>query len=427
MAMQPAPERKSAEQQAAEEQQAARERAAEERAARERAARERAAEEQAAEEQAAEEQADQQARSLSMARRLLASSNAATTLLEIDSAHDQLSAFDLPFFQEQAQLERERFLTEVLAAAGRGLLDSFTNLINADDLWDRLARSGHSLRQQQAESPHPYLFRMELAELLSQHIPEVLRGLGYQPPPPSEEWTRLVQHSVQRLLTASQDGETSATNSAKARQELIFFTWRLRTLVEAGEQALNEDKRDESRSSEILHSLRTVVTSARNRAIPAALAAGASAAVAGAAGGPAGIGIAFLSGGAASLLASATEAAATAWLADPGHGDAPMMQAALLLTTELGALDGCIDLMRSATRANVESIRFIIRRGVFQILQDAAGYTVPVRNFLWDWGKALLSELGKDTFRVDEAHELVDVARKAIATGSQERAFPSPG
>src|ERR1700685_2053205 len=160
MAMQPAPERKSAEQQAAEEQQAARERAAEERAARERAARERAAEEQAAEEQAAEEQADQQARSLSMARRLLASSNAATTLLEIDSAHDQLSAFDLPFFQEQAQLERERFLTEVLAAAGRGLLDSFTNLINADDLWDRLARSGHSLRQQQAESPHPYLFRM---------------------------------------------------------------------------------------------------------------------------------------------------------------------------------------------------------------------------------------------------------------------------
>ena len=398
-ALQPEPARRTAEQQAAEQQ---------------------AAEQQAAEQQAAEQWGtEQQALDLSMARKLVESSNIATAVLEADAAHSRLSVYDLPFFQEQAQLEREQFLTGMLAAAGRGLLDSFVDLLNADDLWDRLARNDQALGQKLASAPHPFLLRMELAELLTHHIPELLLSLGYQPPPPSEEWTDLVQKSVQRLFTGGQGDGTSARSSERARQELIFFTRRLRTLVEAAEQKRGADEKDDDpQSSEFLHSLRTIVTAARNRAVPAALAAGASAAVAGAAGGPAGIGIAFLSGGAASLFASATEAAATAWLAEPGHGDAPVMSTSLVITTDLGALDGCIDLMRSATYANIESIRFIVRRGVFQTLQDAADCTVPVRDFLWEWSKVLLSLLDTEPFAFAEAHQTVDLARQAVAGAS---------
>jgi hypothetical protein len=362
---------------------------------------------------------EEQTVDLSMARKLAESSNKAAAVLEIDAAHSQLSAYDLPFFKEQAQLEREQFLAEMMTAAGRGLLDSFTDVLNADDLWERLAHSERIIGQELANTPYPFRFRMELAELLTQHIPEVLRALGYRPPPPSDEWASVVQNSVHRLLPVSQDdGELSRT-SAKARQELIFFTRRLRTLVEAAEQNLRADENnDESRSTVFLHSLRTIVTSARNRAIPTALAAGASAAVIGAAGGPGGIGIAFLSGGAASLFASATEAAATAWLADAGQGDTPPMSVSWAIRTDLGALDGCIDLMKSATSATIEGIRFIIRRGVFQTLQDAAGSTVPVRELLWEWSEALLLLLGAEPFPISEAHQIVNAAREVLARTS---------
>jgi hypothetical protein len=367
-------------------------------------------------EAAGPEAAESAAPGLSMARKLMESSNTATALLEIDAAHDRLSVYDLPFFKEQAQLERENFIAEMMTAAGRGLLDSFTDLLNAGDIWAHLARNDSALGQELASTPHPYRFRMELAELLTQHIPEVLRVLGYSPPPPSEEWVVLVQNSVQRMLTANQDNATLAGNSARARQQLISFTWRLRALVEAAERVLGEDeKNDESRSSNLLHSLRTMIKAARNRAIPTALAAGASAAVAGIPGGPAGIGIAVLSGATASLLASATEAAATAWLADSGNGDTPVMSTLLVMKTDLGALDGCIDLMRSATHSTNESIRFIIRRGIFQTLQDAADATVPVRDFLWEWSKVLLSLLDAETFSVDDAHQIVNVARETFA------------
>jgi hypothetical protein len=372
----------------------------------------RAAEQRAAEQRAAESDA----LGLSMARKLVESSNTATAVLEVDAAHNRLSAYDLPFFQEQAQLEREQFIAELMTAAGRGLLDSFTDLLNADDIWARLAGNDRKLEQELANTPHPFRIRMELAELLTQHIPEVLRVLGYSPPPPSEEWTDLVQNSVQRLLTVGQDGATFERNSAKARQELMFFTHRLRALVEAAEHDLRAaGKNDEPRSGIILHSLRTIITSARNRAIPTALAAGASAAVVGIPGGPTGMGIAFLSGGAASLLASATQAAATAWLADSGHGDTPVMPASLMIKADLGALDGCIDLIRSATNTTIESIRFIIRRGIFQTLQDAAGATVPERDFLWEWSKALLSLLDAEKFSVDDAHQIVNAASEIFA------------
>ena len=126
------------------------------------------------------------------------------------------------------------------------------------------------------------------------------------------------------------------------------------------------------------------------------------------------MGIGFLSGGAASLLASATEAAATAWLAEAGQGDAPLVSVPLV-RIDIEALDECIDLMRSATSATIENIRFIIRRGVFQTLQDAADATVPVRDFLWNWGKQLLSLLDEEAPSADEAHEILDRARARLA------------
>jgi hypothetical protein len=381
-----------------------------------RAARQQA--EQQTEQQAAEQQAaESEALGLSMARELVESSNTAAAVLEIDAANDRLSAYDLPFLKEEAKLEREQYIAALMAAAGRGLLNSFQAFLHADDLWARLGHNERTLRQELVNTPSPFRSRMELAELLTQHIPEILQTLGYMPPPPSEEWTDRIQNSMQRLFTVGQDDVTFAGNSAIARHQLISFTMRLEDLVQAAEHTLEGDeKNDESRFSNLLHSLRTVITAARDRAIPTALAAGVSAAVAGVPGGPAGMGIALLSGSVASLLASATEAAATAWLANSGREDTPVMSASLVIKTDLGALDGCIDLMRSATDATIESIRFIIRRGVFQTLQDAADAPVPVRDFLFEkWSRALLSRLDDETFSVDKAHQIVDVARKVLA------------
>ena len=51
-----------------------------------------------------------------------------------------------------------------------------------------------------------------------------------------------MQDSVHRLLTVSQENVPLARNSARSWQELIFFTWRLRSLVEAAERSLNENE-----------------------------------------------------------------------------------------------------------------------------------------------------------------------------------------
>ena len=118
--------------------------------------------------------------------------------------------------------------------------------------------------------------------------------------------------------------------------------------------------------------------------------------------------VGLLSGGAASLLASVTEAAATAWLAE---ADAPVVPPSLTVRIDIEALDGCIEMIRSATSYNIENVRFIIRRGVFQTLQDAADSSISVRDFLWDWTKELLSLLDDKAFSVTEAHQIVDRAR----------------
>ena len=122
-----AAEREAAERQAAAELEAAELEAAERRAAAEMEARERVA--------------SQQAADLALSRRLVQASNTATAVLEADAAftkvaQSRLPAFDLPFFEEQAQIDREPYLERMMTAAGRGLLDAFTDLFHADGLWD---------------------------------------------------------------------------------------------------------------------------------------------------------------------------------------------------------------------------------------------------------------------------------------------------
>jgi hypothetical protein len=362
---------------------------------------------------AEERAADAQARDLVLARQLVQSSNNAAAVLEVDAAHDLLSIYDLPFFQEQEKLDRDEYLQHLMASAARGLLNSFTDILDSAELWDRLASNEGSI----SRGVIPFQQRMELAELIGQNLPEVLLLLDYRPPPPAEQWVDLVQNSMRCLLTASPYDASLAKNSVKARQELIFFTWRLRSLVEAAEQNLEAVRGgDEPQSGAFLDSLRAILVAARKRAIPTALAAGAEAAVAGVAGGPAGIGIAFLSGGLASLLGTATEAAATRWLGGASHADIPAMPASRVVEADLGALDGCVELMRSASGATRNDIRFIIRRGVFQTLQDAADFTVPVREFLWRWSSDLLTALDhSDDFPVGEAHQFIEQARTCLA------------
>ena len=79
--------------------------------------------------------------------------------------------------------------------------------------------------------------------------------------------------------------------------------------------------------------------------------------------------VGLLSGGAASLLASVTEAAATAWLAE---ADAPVVPPSLTVRIRHRGVDGCIEMIRSATSYNIENVRFILPPWSFQTLQDAA-------------------------------------------------------
>lgn len=382
-----------------------------------------AAKEKAKQRAAEEREAEQQAASLSISRQLVRSSNTAAAMLEADAAYNKLatgglSVYEQPFFQEEEQFDREQYLAKMMTRAARGLLDAFTDLLNAHEVWDSLAHSELTLRQALRETPSPYRFRMELAELLTQHIPEVLLTLGYHPPPPSEEWADLVQNSVQRLLSATDGNMALARNSAKAHQELAFFTWRLRELVEAAEQSLEEEgKKDKSRFAALRHFLRPAVSGARNRAVPAALASGIRAAAVGVPGGPPGMTAAFLTGSVGSLLETATEAGATALLAERGHEDAPLISASRAVRADIAALGDCIELMRSATSTTIDNVRFIIRRGVFRTLEDSGDCPIPMRDFLWNWSKDLLSLLEAEEFSVD-------VALKVLARAKAEFAEP---
>lgn len=416
-------------------QRATQQEAAEREAARQRiiqreAAEQKAAEREAARQRAAErEVAEEQALTSSISRKLVRASNQATVVLEEDAAYSKLAysrlrARDLPFFQEQAQLEREQYLTQMMITAGRGLVDAFTDLLNARTFWDRMASSENKTGQALAKATCPFRVRMELAELLTHHIPELLLNLGYRPPPPTEIWADRLQNSVLELLTAHEDTKAFARNSAKVQQELIFFTRRLRALVEAAERSKTAaGEHDKPRSGRFLHSLRAVISEARSRAVPAALAAGVGAAVVGAGGGPDVMGMAFLSSGAASLLGTTTEAAAMTWLEQEGlHGDTSAISTSQLVQVDIGALDDCIELMRSATSNTIEGIRFIIRRGVFQVLQDAADYSITVRDSLWNWSTDLLSLVDSATFPTDEAHQMVRSVREIVANASGSEA-----
>ena len=435
-AAQPAPDRRAVEEQAAgfgilgEDRDDARQETAEEQAARRRADEERADEEWAARRRAARQEAvEEYAPGLSISRKIMDAHNTATAVLESDAAFSKLaygrssSVLDLPFFTEEARLEREQYLARYMIAAGRDLLGAFTELLNTPSIWNRLASSERMMGWGLANAPSPHRARMELAELLEQHIPEVLLALGYRPPPQAEEWADLVQNPVQNMLSVGENEEAFASNSARAQEGLTFFNRRLRSCIEAAEASQEQDGREgSSRFGAAQSSLRTFVLAARNRAIPAALAAGVGGAVIGAPGGPVGMGIGALTGSAASLLTRATEAAATALLAEKGpQGDTPVMAAAQMIRADIEALDECVELIRSSDPTTIESIRFIIRRSVFQILQDAAFCKPPIRDSLENCAKALLSLFGADEFLTDEArqaneaHQVVDIARKLFA------------
>lgn len=128
------------------------------------------------------------------------------------------------------------------------------------------------------------------------------------------------------------------------------------------------------------------------------------------------MGIGALSSASASLIGTVTEAGATALLAKKGpQGDTPVMATARVVRADVEALGECVEFMGSATSTQVESIHFMIRRGVFQTLQDAASYSVPVREKLWKLSGALLSLLDAETFLPDKASQIVDAVRKLFA------------
>ena len=273
-AAQPAPDRRAAEEQAAgfgilgEDREDARQETTEERAAEERAAEERAARLEAAEEYSL---------GLSISRKIMDAHNTATDVLESDAAFSKLaygrlsSVLDLPFFTEEARFEREQYLAGYMIAAGRDLLGAFTELLNTPSIWDRLAKSERMMGRALANVPSPYRARMELAELLEQHIPEVLLALGYRPPPPAKEWADLVQSPVQSMISVGENEEAFASNSAKAQEGLRFFNRRLRSCIEAAEASQEQDEQvGSSRFGAAQSSLRTFVLAARNRAIPTA-------------------------------------------------------------------------------------------------------------------------------------------------------------
>jgi hypothetical protein len=218
---------------------------------------------------------------------------------------------------------------------------------------------------------------------------------------------------MQVVLAAGRDAAAVARNAERARQELAFFNQGLRAIVGEAERALGADGADLAGRPQ-LPRLRAAILSARSKAVPAALAAGASAAFAGMAAGPAAMGTAVPSGSIAALAAAATEAAATAMLAEhsPPGVTTSLVQ---LAHTDLDALDDCAELLRSAAPAALERASFMLRRGVFQTMQDCAGCSFGVRDFLLEWSRAFMRRLDSGELSAEDAHVLVNGARLALA------------
>jgi hypothetical protein len=300
---------------------------------------------------------------LEISRRLVKASNNTTAVLEADAAFSKLVDYslphDLPFFERQERLDREYALVALMTAAGRDLMDAFTDLLNARQIWESFASSEQKLGRALASAPDPFRLRMQVAELLSQYLPEVLRSLGYRPPPPAEEWTDLVKRPVHMMLLADGEQATFARNSAKAQYELTFFTRRLRELVEDAEASLEDNQHEDPNSGAFRRYLRAALSAARNRAIPAALGAGVAGAVAGAAGGPAGMAVGAAVGSGTEAIKTIAETAAAGWLADAGpQGVDSAMSPLWVVWADIKTVDDCVKLMESSTDSRHREMPF---------------------------------------------------------------------
>ncbi len=349
--------------------------------------------------------------------RLVGASNKTIDALSKDEEYNRFLAHPLPhrlpFYEKLVGRDYERSIAARMTEAGRQLVDALTDLLDAREIWDRFASDEQLMEQVLAQ---PFRLRAELAEAISQSLPILLNNLGYHSPPPADEWTNRIQKPLFNMLHSDGNAAAFAHNSANARYELLCFKMRLSELVEDAEEGLEQDKHGKGeKSGRFRHRLRGTLSAALTRALPAALAAAVSGLITGAPAGPAGmVATAATSGGVAALKA-VIETVVTTWLAEIGpYRDTSAMSPDWVVDADFKTLGECLQLMGSARESDIENCRFLIRRSVYQTLQDATELPSSTHLPLWNWSGELLSLLDQEPFPVDQAYVLASDARERI-------------
>jgi hypothetical protein len=288
----------------------------------------------------------------------------------------------------------DRYVSKELSRAARGLINTIGDVLADDLLWKRLRESSTDFQS--------IAFRreMQLREIISHHIPDLLTSLGYVPPPPTDSWTSWVQGSLARALDSD---KSDRDRTEEAKRELAFLRLRLNVLVEKMTRSLEEEgsRSSPERRRNLRGALSAAVGVARQSAIPAAIGAGVAGGIAGGpvaaltgVGGSAVVGT-LVSEGAKEFFKKTVEAAVIAGL---GHTAPRRTSTGHPLPEKFSQLREALLLFHSAREGSQqESARFIVRRSIFDLLAYADCLSAPAQQDLVAKVDKLLMELTCNT------------------------------
>lgn len=278
-------------------------------------------------------------------------------------------ARELSRLELAAVAERERVMAGTLTTAAAELVGALDVLVDSPIVWDYLVADAREL----AARP---IRRQDLAaveEIVAASLPDLLRALGYRPPPTAGYWVQAVQDPLRDALHGSPDAPVLDRAVADARQELRFLVYRLRALIQRSYAALSENAGTGEGLDELARARRLLsngLRGARSTVVPAAIAAGAVAAVFVAPHVAFGAAVLAVAGGAGEEgLRRVVEAAATKLLAAPSPASAdPQVE----LRARMAGLHRALsDLLTSHDEDSRENVRFIARRWVYRALATA--------------------------------------------------------
>jgi hypothetical protein len=350
-------------------------------------------------EEAEEEISAAAQRRLLIAGQVMRASNRAASALDIEAAVATAEQHDHSFLDAAALRRRDAYVKQLLVKAGHGLVESLEKLTTDDDFWQELENSEIAIK-----GNIDFETEMTIRELTTHELPYMLTALGYNPPPEASYWTDWMQEPLRSLVDAPFTRIPRST--ALARRELTFFVWRLRYVVNRAEEELGAGSTAANNIRPNLglrRRLAWMVRAGRERAIPAALGAGVAGLIAagpfgaltGATGGAV---VGFASEATKEAAKIAVQAACAEGLAmlpaRSRHMDLPVGE---VLSANMIWVRAYSDwLAPSASDEDFGLGRFMMRRGLFSMLQAAEELPGVFQSKLWNLARDVIDAVGEE-------------------------------